>query len=158
MESVEKYILFDSLPVPFRFEYANNSRIFFKPSEKGKYWFDIIYPDIRGRLYCTYSSGGNNNYHDFENYVRRSLLIHMPVATDIREEMFENPDKQFTGYLFELDGPVASPLQFMLTDTTRHFLNASFYFDHSAYADSLKSALDIVKKDVRHLIETFEWK
>jgi gliding motility-associated lipoprotein GldD len=52
----------------------------------------------------------------------------------------------------------ASPYQFYLTDSTRHFLRGSLYFDAIPNNDSLAPVIEYVKTDIQHLFETITWK
>jgi gliding motility-associated lipoprotein GldD len=60
--------------------------------------------------------------------------------------------------LFDIKGDAASPLQFLATDSARHFLRGSLYFYARPNRDSLAPVIDYIKTDVVHLIETLEWR
>jgi gliding motility-associated lipoprotein GldD len=60
--------------------------------------------------------------------------------------------------LYEIRGDAASSVQFYLTDSTRHFLRGSLYFNVQPNADSLAPVIDFFMEDIMHLIETLEWK
>ena len=78
-------------------------------------------------------------------------------ALGIGRKRFAFPDHGVYGVLFELDGPVASPLQFYATDSTHHFIRGSLYFNHVPNPDSLRPSLERVREDTRHLLETLKW-
>jgi gliding motility-associated lipoprotein GldD len=78
-------------------------------------------------------------------------------ASGIAAKGFDFPENQVSGLLYELSGPVATPLQFLATDSTQHFLRGSVYFNHVPNPDSIAPALEQVKKDLIRLIETLEW-
>ena len=82
---------------------------------------------------------------------------HNKKANYIEEQGIRLPNGA-SGFIFNIEGPAASPLQFFLTDSTRHFLRGALYFNTSVNPDSLAPVLDFVKKDIFHMIETFEWK
>ena len=70
-----------------------------------------------------------------------------------------NPERDVYGLMYFLEGEgVASPLQFYVTDSTRHFLRGSLYFNIYPNNDSLQPVIDFITDDVRHLITTLEWK
>ena len=52
----------------------------------------------------------------------------------------------------------ASPFQFYLTDSVDHFVRGALYFNVVPNNDSLAPVIDYLKDDMRHMIETFEWK
>jgi gliding motility-associated lipoprotein GldD len=63
------------------------------------------------------------------------------------------------GIVYEINGmSAASPYQFYLTDSTRHWLRGSLYFDAIPNNDSLAPVIDFVKTDIQHLFETIRWK
>jgi hypothetical protein len=45
-----------------------------------------------------------------------------------------------------------------ITDSTRNFLRAALYFNTRIANDSLAPAIEYMKKDVMHLVNTLEWK
>jgi hypothetical protein len=59
--------------------------------------------------------------------------------------------------VFSIEGPAATPFQFFITDEKQHFFRASLYFKTKINTDSLAPVYDFVKKDLRKMIETFEW-
>ena len=76
----------------------------------------------------------------------------------VRERAYENPERRVYGSLFLVDGPSASPAQFYLTDSARHFFRGALYFDQAARPDSLRPVVDYLLNDLVELIETFNWK
>jgi gliding motility-associated lipoprotein GldD len=55
-------------------------------------------------------------------------------------------------------GNAASNIQFYVTDMNHHFLRGALYFNTVPNIDSMGPVIDFVKKDMDHLIETFQWK
>jgi gliding motility-associated lipoprotein GldD len=82
---------------------------------------------------------------------------HQIKASKIKSTVVRKPDENVYGLSFELDGNVASPFQFYLTDSTTHFLRGSLYFESKPNQDSLKPVLEHVKKDFVHFFRTFHW-
>ena len=62
------------------------------------------------------------------------------------------------GNVMNIEGDVATPFQFYLTDSTRHFLRGSLYVKAQINTDSLTPVYDFLKTDAMHMINTFEWK
>ena len=73
------------------------------------------------------------------------------------ESIIENEDARLYGVLFEIDGPVAAPLQFYVTDSTSHFLRGSLYFNSQVNRDSVAPVYDFLKLDFERMMESFEW-
>jgi hypothetical protein len=49
-------------------------------------------------------------------------------------------------------------MQFTITDSTKNFLRGALYFNTKVQNDSLRPAIEYMKKDILHLINTFDWK
>lgn len=94
----------------------------------------------------------------YVNFANDKVDEHKIKATAINDEKILYPKKKVFGTFFELEGDVASPFQFYLTDSTTRFVSGVVYFNSKPNYDSLKPTLEYVKKDLRNLIETFEWK
>ena len=63
-----------------------------------------------------------------------------------------------TAVIAELEGEVPSQLQFFITDSTKNFLRGALYFRTSIKNDSLAPAIEYLKIDIIHLLNTLEWK
>lgn len=83
---------------------------------------------------------------------------HKLKATFIGDEQFKYPEKRVFGTRFELQGNVATPFQFYITDSTDRFLFAEVLFNCTPNYDSLKPTLDRFNQDLDQLINTFKWK
>ena len=67
------------------------------------------------------------------------------------------PDKKVYGIWFPLEGSVASPYQFFVTDSVEHYMRGSLYFNTSPNPDSMAPVIEFVKEDLEKMLETFEW-
>ena len=63
-----------------------------------------------------------------------------------------------TAIIAELEGDVPSQMQFTITDSTKNFLRGALYFNSKVHNDSLKPAIEYMKKVILHMINTFDWK
>ena len=143
----------------YSFEYPVYSKItpdFFSPQEKD--WVNIEFPSHKGTIHISYKSIDNN----LDVYLEDSYLMmtkHISRAMGIRDSIIINKDRDVYGLVYFLEGEgVASPLQFYLTDSIEHFLRGSLYFNVKTNNDSLAPVIDFITDDIRHLIETIEWK
>ena len=121
-------------------------------------WFDIYYPDFDSRIHFSYYPVGL--YKSLDELKKDAFEMadwHNKKANYIEEIIISKPNN-VNGFAFDIEGPVASPFQFYVTDSTRHFLRGSLYFNTKARPDSLAPVYDFVKRDIMKLIETFEWK
>lgn len=147
------------------FEYPVYSEIqqdttFFDAKPTHPCWFNIYFPDYECRIHCSYSPVSNQLTADkLKTDAFKMTDWHNKKATYIRETPFRSPF-DVKGMLFEIEGPVASQLQFFLTDSLeqKHFLRGALYFYTQVQPDSLAPVYEFVKKDVLRMVETFRWK
>lgn len=148
-----KYQKFMS-PCDFGFEFSEFSRI---NEAKNPCWYYIDYPEMKAKVFLTYFPIKN----DFALHVRESekmVYEHTIKATSIDTKSFSFPERNVYGNFYELKGQSASNLQFFITDSLRHYVTANLYFNTRPKPDSLAPAVDYIKNDMLHLIETFHWK
>ncbi|MDO9612920.1 MAG: gliding motility lipoprotein GldD, partial [Bacteroidota bacterium] len=98
-----------------------------------------------------------NNLWKLTEESRELAYKHSFKADAIDERIFVNPEKKVYGTIYLIDGNTASPLQFYLTDSTKHFLRGALYIREIPNIDSLRPVIDFLTPDVIHLIETTEW-
>ena len=143
-----------SSPCDFSFEISNFSKV---ENAKNPCWYYINYPKMNAKVFITYFPIKN----DFNLHVKESekmVYEHTIKASAIDTKSFNFPDRKVFGNFYELKGPTASNLQFFATDSTQHYLTANLYFNTRPKPDSLAPAINYIKEDLRHLIETLEWK
>ena len=88
----------------------------------------------------------------------RSLAYkHNVMAEAIVEQVYINDSLKVYGMLYDYDGVTATAAQFYLTDSVNHFFRGALYFN-TEVSDSILPLNNFLKKDVKHLIETFRWK
>lgn len=120
-------------------------------------WYDIRYPSLRGTVHLTWSPVGDDlpqlieDAHAFKN-------THQSKAGGIRSERVVRPEDRVFGTMFSVEGDVASPFVFYLTDSTTNFLYGALYFDTPPNADSLAPVTDRVRADMKHLATTLQWR
>ncbi len=138
----------------YTFEMSDFAKI--SPAKK-PCWFYLNYPKMKGKVFITYYPvKGDLQAHIAES--EKMVYEHTVRASAIDTKSFSYPDKKVFGNFYELKGQTASNIQFYVTDSSRHFVTAYLYFNTRPKPDSLAPAVDYVKKDLQHLLETFEWK
>jgi gliding motility-associated lipoprotein GldD len=60
--------------------------------------------------------------------------------------------------LFLLKGEVPSQVQFLVTDSTDHFLRGALYFKMADKNDSLAPVIQFIQQDIVHMVQTTRWK
>jgi len=141
----------------FTFEYPQYSQILIIGENANKCWPDIYFPRFKATLHLSYKPVDNNLAKLSED--SRSLTFkHTVRANDIVESALLLPEQKVFGTINELGGNAASAIQFHLTDSNRHFLRGSLYFNASPNADSLQPVVDFLKTDIDHFFKSFRWK
>lgn len=147
------------LNIPVSFEYPVYGQISFEPENSAEPgWFNIEFPQYNAKLYLTYKRVGNDLSYLIEQTYQMNVRNHIIKADAISEQVITDRDKGIYGILYDLRGNTATSVQFYLTDSARHFLRGSLYFDAEPNADSLAPVTGFFRQDIIHLIETVEWK
>ena len=94
----------------------------------------------------------------YVNFANDKVDEHKVKATAIDDISIINKKEKVYGVLFELQGDVASPYQFYLTDSVSRFVSGVVYFNSKPNYDSLKPSLDYLKIDLLKLTQSFKWK
>src|SRR5688572_18771258 len=176
----KKYVRFEQPEFPYTFEYPAYAKIvkdstYFEDNPDNPYWINIDFPFLRGRIFISYKTiGGKSVYkvktpsgykdsvgiNSFETMVNDSYK--MTYKNDIKaysiEDSVIHTPNNITGIFFFLTGSVATSKQFFLTDSTRHFLRGALYFDATPNEDSLRPVNDFLQQDMKHLINTLQWR
>lgn len=93
----------------------------------------------------------------YVNFVNDKVDEHKVMASGINDWKILSPKNRVYCTFFELQGDVASPFQFYMTDSVEHFVSGVVYFNSVPNYDSLKPTLDYLKVDLEHMINTFQW-
>jgi len=122
-------------------------------------WFNLRFSDFNARLHCT-DVPINKNLESLMIDAQELVFSHDMKASGISRIRVEGSDKSknhTTGVLYNLEGPVATPIQFFVTDSTDHFLRGSLYFDLAINSDSTAPVTERLLRDVEHLMSTVSW-
>ena len=164
MEYPEKnYQKFTEPYCNFTFEYPSYAHIeqeksFFNEKPIHPCWFDIFMPQFDAKIHCSYYPiNETNNFDQLTSDAFTMANQHNLKANYIDDLIISKPNR-VGGIVFNIEGPVASPFQFFLSDSTSHFLRGALYFNTQARPDSLQPVIDFVKTDIMHMINTFDWK
>lgn len=121
-------------------------------------WFDIQIPSLNASIHCSYYEISKNK--SLSGLINDAFYIagkHNIKANYRKESIIDTPDG-IKGVLFDIEGPVASPVQFYLTDEKNHFFRGGLYFNSKVNPDSTAPMLTFIKSDIDTLISTFRWK
>ena len=148
----------DSLP--YRFEYSRHARLMRDTSWiRERHWVEIYYPDLRANIHITYKQVQNRQdvLRELMDDAYRLTAKHQIKAYGIDEVNVRTPSGK-TAVIAEISGEVPSQFQFTMTDSTRNFLRGAVYFNTRVANDSLAPAIEYMKREAMHLINTVEWK
>jgi gliding motility-associated lipoprotein GldD len=144
--------------LPYSFEHPVYSTL---KSDKGPnnepYWTNLVFPGFDAQVHLSYRRIEDNLYQLLEDN-RELAYKHTVKADAIQERLFESPNEDIYGILYEIQGNTASQVQFFATDSTRHFLRGSLYFNAVPNKDSIAPVLEFVKEDIVHMMESLRWK
>lgn len=142
-----------TLKRPYTFQVAQNT---ITVDDKNN-WIKIRYPKIKASIDITYRPI-KNNLKELLIESEKLAYKHAVKAEQISTKNFEDYKKRVFGSMQEITGDAASQIQFHLTDSTHNFIKGALYFYAKPNYDSILPAVDYIKKDIMHLVETLEWK
>lgn len=156
------YKTFDEAGYPYTFEYpvyakvVKDSTFFGEPTEN-PWWINIDFPDFNGKIYISYKLIGTSRLDTLIKDAYRLTGKHSTMAYSIEDTAFVTPN-HVAGVYFTVGGNVATAHQFFVTDSVRHFLRGALYFDATPNADSLGIVNDFLLTDLKHLVNTLQWR
>ena len=118
---------------------------------------NLKYNPLNAAVFISYKRVENN----LENLIKSARLItqqHAKIAYSVSEKEFRNDNNKVYGKIYDLSGPVASQIQFYVTDNESHFISGALYFNVKPNYDSIYPATRYIQKDIVHLMESLEWK
>lgn len=176
-----EYVKFEKEGFPYSFEYPAYATIerdsaYFDTNSNNPYWINIDFPGFNGKIFISYKIIGgssvykvktkNGQYRDsigtntFQNMVDDAYKLTYKndiKAYSIEDSIMHTPNG-INGIYFRLSGSVATAQQFFLSDTTHNFLRGALYFDATPNEDSLKPVNNFLQEDMKHIINTLQWK
>lgn len=159
-----KFVSYNNPTCPFLFEYADFGRIQKDSSnlqelQQHPCWFNIIYPEYKAKIYLSYTAINTENTLD--KLIKDSYKLtfkHTVKADYIDETLIKGKHPKVSGILYDVGGNAASAVQFYITDSSRHFLRGSLYFYAAPNTDSIAPVVNYFREDVKHIIESLQWK
>jgi gliding motility-associated lipoprotein GldD len=148
----------DSLP--YQFQYSKHARLLRDSSWiSERHWVEIYYPELKANIHITYKKVGGKEavlkelMNDAYNLTSKQQI----KANAIDETITQTPFGK-TAIISEIAGEVPSQFQFTMTDSSKNFLRGALYFNTRVQNDSLAPAIEFMKKETMHLINTLQWK
>lgn len=158
----KQYQNFSIAGYPYSFEYPSYANVskdstFFGDETENPWWTNISYPQFQARMYLSYKELAKYDLQSLLNDAYNLTNKHAIKANDIKDSLLQNRHG-VTGVFFKVGGDVATTYQFFLTDSVKHFVRGSLYFECTPNADSLQPVSDFLAKDLYRLIDTWQWK
>lgn len=157
-----EYKLFDRPGYPYTFEYPVYGNViqdtsFFENRPENPFWVNIDFPQFNGKIYISYKEVRKNDLDKLINDAFNLTYKHSTKATEIRDSLMLT-SQGVSGVFFKVGGNAATANQFFVTDSANHFLRGALYFDATPNEDSLGIVNDFLQADMKHLINTLQWK
>lgn len=155
------YSLCDTAILPFTFDYSDEAVLTFKRNLPRDKWIDIYYPHYRGVVFLSYRplANGAESLKAQIDTSYRLLSKHFDYSSGVDEKQYTDRDRHVYATTYRLDGHnVASTYQFWVTDSAHHFLRGSLFMDCAPNNDSLAPILSHIQADLRHLLESLQWR
>ncbi|KJF42747.1 gliding motility lipoprotein GldD [Draconibacterium sediminis] len=149
---------------PYDFEIPEYARIEKDSRNRNEpYWINVAVPENKVEIHISYYelNSPKDDYKLLAELMEETRTLaykHSIKADAIDERLFMNPTQKVYGTIYSIEGNAASPMQFFLTDSTRHFLRGAFYIREVPDIDSLSPVINFIEPDVIHMIETTSWK
>lgn len=154
----EYQVVSDTLP--YSFEFSKHATLLADTSYiSERFWIEIYYPQLKANIHVTYKQIKNSEQllKEFLDDSYTLTAKHQIKAYAINEIITKTPSGK-TAVVAELEGEVPSQFQFTITDSTRNFVRGAVYFNTAVANDSLAPAIEYMKKEAMHFINTLEWK
>ncbi len=155
------YQRFEKEGYPYTFEYpvyasvSQDSTMF--TDNDSPYWINVDFPQFQGKIYISYRKIGAVGFEKLVDDAFKMTYTHTSKATEINDSLFRTK-QGITGVWFNVGGNAATAKQFFITDSSRHFLRGALYFDSTPNEDSLGVVNNFLQEDMRHLINSLQWK
>ena len=123
-----------------------------RQAHDGVHWLNIQYPRYKATIYLSYIPLSDN----LDRLMKESeeLVYRQNVNTEHVEAIaYEAPEEQLFATLYALSPESATPVQFIVTDSTQYLLRGALYFDIPVRPDSVAPSLQYIEDDIIYLIE-----
>ena len=145
-----------TIPTYFKFKQDENK---IESEQKYTCWFDLVCNELNTNIHISYVPvSSRKNLDEMITDAFEMADKHNSKASYRDEIKISNSTKDIHGLMFKIDGPVASPTQFFLTDSTHHFIRGSLYFNSVVNRDSIAPIYEFLDHDIQKMIGSFRWK
>lgn len=145
---------------PFSFKYPTYATITLDDSRNAQpCWINVNMPELNGVIHLSYFDIRDRKmFAELTEDARTLAFKHTIRAEDINQAVINRSEEKVYGIYYRIDGNTASQIQFFATDSVKHYLRGSLYFNSRPQIDSLKPVLDFVKLDIDVMLKSLKWK
>jgi gliding motility-associated lipoprotein GldD len=177
------YQAFSDPGFPYSFEYPAYAVIlkdssYFGEKPENPYSVNVEFPALKCKFYLSYKIIGGSTVYKVPDPLTGKYRDSSAVNTfdELLSQAFDLSAKNtvykaagggdslmrtpegISGVFFKAEGNAASPMQFFVSDSARHFLRGSVYYDASPNSDSTGPVTRFLYPDLQRLINTLKWK
>lgn len=146
----------DASPSGLVFERPTYARVGEGEVREAAAFFTLDFPTLDAQMFVAhFPLRGDLDAHVAA--VHEEVATHEIKASGIGRRRFAFPEHRVYGVMFDLEGPVATPVHLYATDSISQFVHATLYFNHRPNPDSIAPALAHVENDLIHWVETLRW-
>ena len=121
-------------------------------------WFNIVYPALNAKIFCSFLPvKSRDDLIKISEDSHKFVYKHTIKSDGISTRPYSDPDNQVYALIYDIEGNVASPLQFVITDSTRYFFRGSLYFDSTPNQDSIAPVKSYILNDIHEIIRSFRY-
>lgn len=124
-----------------------------------RFWIDLVYDTLLADIQITYKPiyGKQELMKEYLSDAYKLTSQHQIKAYAI-DEIIMLTKNGHTASIAEISGEVPSQIQFVTTDSLKHFMRGALYFRTATQNDSLAPAIQYIKNDIIHLLNTLQWR
>ena len=119
-------------------------------------WFNLRFSNFNARLHCTQVEI-HDNLIDLMEDAQEMVFSHDIKSNGISRIRIIEKERKTNGVLYHIGGPVATPIQFFVTDSTDHFIRGSLYFNHAPNPDSTAPVVVKMMGDIERVMRSISW-
>ncbi|MDR1671958.1 MAG: hypothetical protein LBS09_00600 [Bacteroidales bacterium] len=120
--------------------------------------FNIVFPAYKSTVHMTYKE----IHQDLDVYLEDDwTFVYKKIsqkADAVEPHTYADTVRRVYATVYDIKGNAASPVQFFVTDSVRHFIRGSLYFSVRPNYDSLAPVIGFFRKDITRMIESFNWR
>jgi len=126
--------------------------------ERNGIGFNLNYPRLNAQIYCSYFRINKSDFPVYMEDIHQMVYVREKKAKGIKEIEYSYPEQKVFGVVYEIMGDAISPVQFVISDSISSFFRGALYFETSYNRDSIAPILAYINKDIKVIIESFQWK